>query len=325
MSQTERLYRLKGLLDSGRTLKRDEVLRTLEISEATLKRDIAYLRDRLGVPISYDRMSRGWRVRSAKGPGRENRELPGLWMSEREIHALMTIQHILTDLDAGDLLAPHVEPLLGRLNNLLEAGSEAPRELPRRIRMHPVASRRVAPASFQALGSALLRRRRVMVLYRSRSRNEELRRELSPQRLVYYRDNWYLIAWCHRRLALRTFAVDSVLAVDGIALPAIEVSEDDVDRTLNSGYGIFGGREVEWATLRFSPRSARWVASERWHPSQEGRLEPDGCWLLRLPFSDPRELAMDVLRHIPEVRVIGPASLADLVNHRIREAATHVN
>ena len=36
-----------------------------------------------------------------------------------EIHALLTMQHLLANLDPGGLLAPHIQPLIARLNALL--------------------------------------------------------------------------------------------------------------------------------------------------------------------------------------------------------------
>ncbi len=72
---------------------------------------------------------------------------------------------------------------------------------------------------------------------------------------------------------------------------------------------------------RFSAEKARWVADESWHARQESRTLPDGRYELRVPYSDPRELAMDVLRHTPEVEVIEPAELRDLVDSRIRAYA----
>jgi predicted DNA-binding transcriptional regulator YafY len=61
-------------------------------------------------------------------------------------------------------------------------------------------------------------------------------REFSPQRLVHYRDNWYL------------------------------------DAVLKTGYGLFAGEAERRAVLRFSPERAQWVSKEKWHPSQVGTL-----------------------------------------------------
>ena len=86
------------------------------------------------------------------------------------------------------------------------------------------------------------------------------------------------------------------------------------------GTGFSPGRKTTWAKLRFSAERARWVSVEAWHPEQKGRFEPDGRYVLELPFSDPRELAMDVLRHGPHAEVLEPASLRDTVRQQLAAA-----
>ena len=73
--------------------------------------------------------------------------------------------------------------------------------------------------------------------------------------------------------------------------------------------------------LRFEPVRARWVSRENWHPSQEGHFELDGAWILRVPFSDPRELIMDILRHGEDVQVLAPATLRQAVREQLTRAA----
>ncbi|MFO1363985.1 MAG: WYL domain-containing protein [Burkholderiales bacterium] len=62
------------------------------------------------------------------------------------------------------------------------------------------------------------------------------------------------------------------------------------------------------------------MAAEEWHPRQRARFEADGSYVLELPFSDPRELAMDVLRHGAHVEVLEPASLRDAVKAQLAAA-----
>ena len=320
MSQTERLYRLKSFLDAGRCLTRQFLLHEFGTSPATVKRDIAHLRDRMNAPVVFDRERGGWRLdRQAATLGTQY-ELPGLWLTAEEIHALLTMQHLLSHLDAGGLLGPHIAPLVERLNKLLGVGSNASAEVVRRIRVQTVGARKVHLPHFQAVGTALLQRRRLWIDYHGRGRNERREREVSPQRLIHYRDNWYLDAWCHVKRGLRSFAVDAVQAARVLDQPAIDVPDAERDAVLGAGYGIFAGREVQWATLRFTPERARWVAAETWHPKQRGRFEADGCFLLELPYADPRELVMDILRHVPEVEVVGPEELKVAVAEKLRAA-----
>lgn len=320
MSQTERLYRIKSYLDAGRCLSRPVLLGEFGISPATLKRDLAHLRDRMNAPIVFDRERGGWKLdRHAAGIGTQY-ELPGLWLTAEEIHALLTMQHLLTHLDAGGLLGPHIAPLVERLDRMLGAGVNAGIEVVRRIRVQTVGARKVHLLHFQAVGSALLQRRRLVIDYHGRGRNERREREVSPQRLIHYRDNWYLDAWCHVKRGLRSFAVDAVQAARVLDKAAIDVPDGELDAVLGAGYGIFAGRKVQWATLRFTPERARWVAAETWHPKQRGRFEADGRYRLELPYADPRELVMDILRHVPEVEVLGPAGLREAVAQKLHQA-----
>jgi predicted DNA-binding transcriptional regulator YafY len=94
----------------------------------------------------------------------------------------------------------------------------------------------------------------------------------------------------------------------------------EVEAALDRGYGIFAGREVQWAELHFDAEAAAWVAHEEWHPEQQGRWLDDGGYGLRLPFVDVTELAMDVLRHGEHVQVLGPPALRAAVRERLTAA-----
>ncbi len=318
MAQTDRLYKLKHWLDAGRCLTRGFLLAELEVSPATLKRDLALLRDRMNAPLVWDRERRGWWLDRTQPIVGTQYELPGLWFSAEEIHALLTMQHLLAHLDAGGLLGPHIEPLMKRLGELLGSGAPPKADVARRIRTLTVGARQLHLPHFQAIGSALLRRQRLVVDYLGRSRGQASEREVSPQRLIHYRDNWYLDAWCHLRVGLRSFSVDAIRRVRVLDRTAIDVPEAELDDVLGAGYGIFAGKQVEWATLRFSPERARWVAAETWHPQQRGHWDAQGRWVLELPYADPRELVMDILRHVPEVEVLGPEGLREVVAQKLR-------
>ena len=315
MDRTERFYRIQQLIARHGVVPARRFLDELEISVATFKRDLEYLRSRLNIPIVWDREASGYRY----DPRAKLQELPGLWFSAEEIHALLTMQHLLQNLEPG-LLAPHVQPLLGRLTAALGSRDHSAAEIQRRIRILHLARRALPLRAFQTIARAVLERRRVRLTYYTRIRDEESVREISPQRLVHYRDNWYLDAWCHLRDALRSFAVDAVRAAEVLDTAAIDVPDSELDATLASGYGIFGGRDVQWATLRFSPLRARWVALEQWHPDQRGHRERDGSYLLEIPYSDDRELIMDILRQGAEVEVLGPESLRRRVREQLEAA-----
>ena len=331
MDRTERLYRIDALLRERGVVPGAVFLRELGVSRATFKRDLEYLRDRLHAPIGWDREAGGYRF-EAPAPAAPRYVLPGLWLSESEIRALLTLRELLEKVHPG-LLGPHVEPVMERARALLggggrigagaDAGTDAGggAEVARRIRILHAPRREIRSGAFAALCQALTSRRRVRVVHYSRRRDETLERTLSPQRLVHYRDNWYLDAWCHLRGGLRSFAADCIRQADVLDTPAREADDAALDRVLGAGYGIFAGGRPRVARLRFSAFRARWVADEVWHSRQEGAFDAHGRYVLKVPYTDPRELIMNVLKYGAEVEVLGPPSLRTAVGGALRAAS----
>jgi predicted DNA-binding transcriptional regulator YafY len=325
VDRTERFYKIEMLIRNRGCVSFAILKEELGVSPATLKRDLEYLRSRMDAPIAYDRFANGYKFDTAQ-PGSRTQvqhELPGVWFSEREIHALLTMHQLIRELDEGGMLARHLQPLLDKLHGMLGTSERDAQELMKRVKIITPARRPVPGRIFELAGGALMQRRRIEMTYYTRGRKAEGKRTVSPQRLVHYRNTWYLDAWCHKTDGLRRFALDAIR--DGVVLEqkAKDVAIKNVEAELDGGYGIFAGarQKSQWATLRFAPEAAQWVQHEQWHPEQVAKMEDDGSLTLRVPYADATELAMDVLRHGEQVRVMAPAGLAAAVAKRLYSAA----
>lgn len=311
MSEVVRLYQYKGLLSGRRAMSADELMARLEISRATFKRDIAKLRDQMHVPIVFDRDRGGYVLE--EGQGHTDTELPGLWFSPQEMLALATIQQLLAQLAPG-ILGTKLRPIKQRLNELMEKQGLSGEDVAKRIRLtHAGGKRRLDPQVFEAVAAATMSRKRLRVQHFNRQNGKTLERELSPQRIVHYRDNWYLDAWCHLRNDLRSFSVDALQDVHVLGEKAKEIAASSLDRVLGASYGIFSGAPKAWAVLKFTPERSRWVKGENWHPMQEGREHGDGSFELSVPYSDEREIVGDILRFGADVSVLEPKELRQRV------------
>jgi predicted DNA-binding transcriptional regulator YafY len=206
---------------------------------------------------------------------------------------------------------------------MLGADESEARELMRRVKMIVTARRRTPSRHFELLGSALVQRKRIWLRYFKRTDRSTSEREVSPQRLVNYRNTWYLDAWCHASDGLRRFALDAVQEARPLDTRARHVAVKDLEAALDAGYGIYSGTgsALKWATLVFEPDAAQWVANEEWHPQQKARWLDDGRYELQVPYSDPTELTMDILRHGDSVVVAGDKALASAIAARLAKAA----
>lgn len=321
MDRTERFYKIEMLIRSRGCVSFADLMDELGVSRATLKRDLEYLRERMDAPIVYDRFDNGYKLQGdARLGGQVKHELPGVWFSEREIHALLTMNQLIQGLDEGGVLARHLQPLLDKLHGMLGASEAESKELMKRVKIMSAGRRPVAPKHFELIGSALTRRQRMQMHYWVRSRREQTERVVSPQRLVYHRNTWYLDAWCHRSDSLRRFALDAIRDASLVEQRAKDVALKTIEAELDAGYGAFSGKAAQWAVLKFSPEAAQWVAHEQWHPQQQATLHDDGSLTLRVPYADATELAMDVLRHGEQVQVQSPPALVRAVRERLGQA-----
>ncbi len=318
MDRFDRTYRLNALLSTSREAHSAASLQAeLGCSRATLMRAIAELRNLLGAPLVYDTAANGYRYDGQMQP---RVQLPGLWFSAAELQALLLVQNLLAGLAQG-LLPEQIDALRGRIMTLLARGGVSPQRTAQVVRILPMAGRAYDPQVFRQVVAATLAGQRLDIRYLARSSGQVSERQVSPQRLVRYRDNWYLDAWCHRREALRSFAIDAVHAAQPQDEPAKALPEAELDAHFGAAYGIFAGSAPQRALLRFAPSRARWVAAEQWHPAQFGRWLEDGSYELFVPYGDPRELLLDVMRYGAEVEVLEPPALRAVVAARLRAAA----
>ena len=318
MSDMERLHRIKYMIQQRKCVPIEDFLDELEISKATFKRDLEYLRSRSKADIEYDRFLGGYKFKD--GSDINKIEMPGLWFSEKEATALVLMQHLLSSLDQAGLIGPHIEPLTAIIDGILGQSETSAKELRKRIKVIGMGSRKNSIENFSEIGAALLKRNRLEIAYYSKGKGEDTNREISPQRLIYYRENWYLDAYCHLRNDLRSFAVDGIRSAVLTNKKAQEVAEKDCHEHFAESYGIFWGKATQRAKLRFTPEHSRWVAGEHWHGQQVGSFDKDGYYNLEFDFNQDPELIMDILKHGSGVEVIGPVSLKNKVKAELEKA-----
>lgn len=318
MDKFDRIYELHKILRDRRTpiSRADLMARLGGCSEPTVYRLIRLLKEQLNAPVEWHDDLQGYYYRRDADGG--TWELPGLWFNAGELQALIVFDRLLENLEPG-LLSEHLAPLSRRLGELLAHKRLGLAEAAGRVRVLGMAAR---PAGewFRVLAGATLQRKKLRLTYHARGRDQHTERTVSPQRIVHYRDNWYLDGWCHLRKGLRSFAMDRMTSATELDETADTRADEELNEHFASSYGIFAGKANKIAVLRFSPERARWVADERWHPDQQSQYTIDGHFELKIPYRDDRELVMDILRHGADVEVVEPESLRASVVESLDDA-----
>jgi len=229
MNRAERIYKLHQLLKNPRPIPLKTLLDDLGASRATVVRDIGYMRDFMGAPIHYDRQANGYHYDRHQN----EYELPGLWFNQSELHALLAVEQLLETVQPG-LLSPALGPLKSRIRKLLSQSGHHRDTISARVQLQPVARRHTNERIFSAIASALLNEQIIEIGYHGRIKGNPSRRQIHPARLIHYRDNWYLAAWCESAADWRIFSLDRIETAQARNLPARQADQTDLNRLLGS-------------------------------------------------------------------------------------------
>jgi len=306
----------KILSDATQPILKSKLQSLIHSSEEQLEIIIENMRLYLDAPIKYDVKSKTYFYDNTAS---KKYELPGLWLNASELYGLFASYQLLSEVGPG-LLESHIQPVKDKLKSLLNNESNLrSNDLDKRIRILSMAARKANPKHFSVVASALLINKQLKIHYTGRDRDKKTERVISPQRLVHYRDNWYIDAWCHLREELRTFSIDRIVYSFLINEKVKVIDDASLDAHYCSSYGIFSGIPNKLAILKFNASVAKWVADELWHPEQSGQFDIDGCYQLEIPYRDARELIQDILKFGSDVEVLKPESLRSLLLEKISQ------
>jgi predicted DNA-binding transcriptional regulator YafY len=314
MDKFEKLYQLHNLFETRRyPVSIQTISEHLGCSSKTTYRLLNVLRDTYHAPVTEDaHKNRFYDLNHA-----DTFELPGLWFSNEELHALLAAHQYLSLTEPG-LIEPTIKPLRMRIETILSKHHQHPGAALQRIRLLGIGMRHSDQQYFRHIASAVLARKQLHIHYTRRSDGNASKRDVSPQRLSHYRDNWYLDAWCHLKNELRTFALDQITQCNTLDIGAREIDTATLDQHYASAYGIFAGEANKIAILKFNAKRARWIEKEQWHPQQTGEWKND-YYLLSIPYNNPTELIMDILKYGADVEVLALDELRAAVQIQISD------
>jgi predicted DNA-binding transcriptional regulator YafY len=262
------------------------------------------LRDRLNLPIVYDRTLRGYRLeKSSPSNGFSN-----VIFSKEEILVFSTIQYILTQFDPN-LFNSKLKPIKAKIEFMLNDIGLSESDVISRIKFLHSRKRTLNYDIFETLVKSTFNRKRLSINYIESQTKIAIDRTISPQQIIYYKDNWYVDAWCHFRNDVRTFAIDAIESCAMMGETAKELNVTEIKKIFRTDYGIFIGEIKKWAKIKINSNHASWVIREEWHPDQRTQLGLDGWLTLKIPYSDNREILSEILKLGDNAIVLEPQEL----------------
>lgn len=220
----------------------------------------------------------------------------------------------------GSALAGYINEIKDALIGTLFKYKYSPHSLPveqLQERIYVVEEQLADPAKvgelFAKLVQAIQESYRVKIWYYAAHSRQDSERVVEPYGLICKRHNWYLVAHCLKRNAIRVFRVDQITDIFPYKYEHFEYPADfSLKDYMSQSWGVISDGEVSKVRLKYNPAVAHRVKKIIYHPSQ--RIEDelsDGTVIISFEVCGIAEMKTWIVQWGDMVEVLEPGWLRE--------------
>jgi predicted DNA-binding transcriptional regulator YafY len=308
----ERMLRIHQLVQSGSFPNATRLAAELEVSTKSIHRDLEFMRDRLQLPLEFDRARFGYFYTEQVSA------FPTVQITEGELFALIVAERALQQYRGTSFEKPLLSAIKKMEQSLSQTISLDLGDVERAISFRTSAEPILDLNIFDRLAKAAANREQLELTYRKPGLQRLEHRIVDPYHLANINGEWFLFAYDHLRNDIRTFVpsrIKSVRATGNCFAPGKKFS---LDERLRHSFGVHSGRGTYQVVLRFDSRVADYIREKKWHESQVLKDLPNGGVELRMKLSGLQEVERWVLGWAGTAKVLAPRELAESVQASAR-------
>lgn len=311
------MMRLHDRLRDGAPVNCTQFAREFDVSRKTIQRDIDHMRDRLGLPIEYDRGTHSY-VYTAPVEA-----FPTVQMSEGDAFALFVAERALEPL-RGTPMFDRLQSTFEKLTSSLKGSVDLTADDHDAVSFAQFGEGRTNAEAFDQLQKAQNEQREVTFAYKKPGAQRAESRRVRPYHLTHRDNLWYLVGFDLTREDIRTFALPRMDKVT-LTQAKFTLPEDFSPETFFAdALGVVAGSgEAYDIHIRFSAAVAERIEERVWHESQKTKRRRDGGVDLRLRLGSLIEIERWVLGWGADAEVITPKALRDQVAATTKDMADH--
>ena len=306
----ERILYIDRTLRNSGSITVQKVADEYEVSTRQVKRDIEYMRDRFEAPIEWVRAKHHY-VYSERFKSLE-------FADQHLVLAYLSIQSLLQNANYFPAIS---EQLLASFTSQIPSEYI---EASKKIKYQVPAADSLDPEVFAGICLSLKNKVCLAIEYLN-TKNESKERRIEPFNLINYAGNWYIIAWDHLRQGLRTFHASRIKKLSVTNEPFLDHGKNidaEVDKFIQSGYGIFLGEKTRTVKIKFTGKAAQIVRTQTWHPSQKRIQNENGEVELSFEAANLTEVLSKVLSFGSSAAPLAPEELVDLWKDEIKKLSS---
>lgn len=310
----ERMIKIHQAIASGKYPNATGLSTELEVSTKSIYRDIEFMRDRMGLPIEFDRIKNGYYYTESV----EN--FPAIQITEGEYFALLVAEKALQQYRGTSF----EKPLLSAFKKMASALPETislnisdwEEAISFQLRQTPVMNLKI----FEQIASAVASKNELEILYKKPGQSAPETRVIEPYHLANINGEWFLFAYDKMREDIRTFVPSRIQSVKPTGKIFEKKIRFSLEKFLRDSFGVHSGSGNFSIVIRFNEKVADYVREKKWHKSQQLIELPDGSIEMRLTLSSLVEIQRWILSWGGNAIVLEPPELVQSV----KEAAQKI-
>lgn len=303
----ERMLRIHQAIQSGSFPNATQLAARLEVSTKSIHRDLEFMRDRLQLPLEFDRARFGYFYTE------EVSSFPTMQITEGELFALVVAEKALQQYRGTSFEKPLLSAIKKMEQSLPETISldlaDVERSISFRTRAEPILELEI----FDRLAKATAARQQLELTYRKPGIQQIEQRLVDPYHLANINGEWFLFAFDHLRKDIRTFVPGRIKSIRQTGRTFVRQKQFSLEARLRDSFGVHSGGGTFDVVLRFNERVADYIREKKWHDSQQLRALENGEVELRMKLSSLQEVERWVLGWGGNAVVVRPAELAEAV------------
>lgn len=302
----ERMVRIHERLRDGARLNCTRLAAELDVSRKTIQRDIDHMRDRLGLPLEYDRSTHSY-VYTAPVEA-----FPTVQMSEGDAFALFVAERALEPL-RGTPLFSRLQATFEKLTSNLKGSVELTAEDYDAVSFAQFGEGRTNAEAFDRLQKAHTEEREVTFAYKKPGAARAESRHVRPYHLTHRDNLWYLVGYDLSREDIRTFALPRMQDVKLTKKKFARPTDFSPETFFASALGVVEGKGDYDIHIHFSASAAERIEERVWHASQKTSRRRNGSVDLHLRLGSLVEIERWILGWGDAAEVIAPPELRESV------------
>lgn len=170
----------------------------------------------------------------------------------------------------------------------------------------------------QPIIQAILEQRTIDTVYHTQSRNETTERQIDPYYLVPRDQRFYLIGYCHRSQAIRTFRISRFLQVK-VMPQSFDKGDFSIKKHLKNTWSIEQGERNITFKVKFSAEVARYIKEEELFVHPRMKDHRDGSMTFEVTVNNEKEFIRWIFQYGPSAEILEPKAVRESLKNQLAD------